>query len=260
MSSENVGRIRIEVEQHLGRVIFDHTVKHNAMTFDMWHSLPSKLDALEQQDAVRVIMFEGAGDQAFAAGSDISQFGEKRNTEENVRLYNATVERAMQRIGAVRKPTIAFINGYCFGGGVAIALHCDMRYGTEKAQFCIPAGKVGVGYHEVWLHRLTQLVGPAHAKEIMFTARRYSSAEASQMGLINRIQSREDTLAIANTIAGLAPLTHRASKLAIDTSSSPESRDWQVCKDAIVACFRSADYVEGREAFSEKRRPVFHGK
>ncbi|MVW70748.1 enoyl-CoA hydratase-related protein [Bordetella sp. 15P40C-2] len=260
MSSDNHGRIRIEVDQHLGRVIIDHTVKHNALTFDMWQSLPGLLDELENHDGIRVILFEGAGDRAFAAGSDISQFGEKRDSEKNVRLYNATVERAMHRIGAVRKPTIAFINGYCFGGGVAIALHCDMRYGLEQAQFCIPAGKVGVGYHELWLHRLTQLVGPANAKEIMFTARRYSATEACAMGLINRIQSREDTIALAHTIAGLAPLTHRASKLAIETSASPETRDWQACKDAIFDCFRSGDYIEGREAFTAKRAPVFHGK
>jgi enoyl-CoA hydratase len=260
MSSENVACIRVEIDQHIGRVVIDNISKHNALTFDMWQSLPGKLDELEHNDTVRVIVFEGAGDLAFAAGSDISQFGEKRNTQENVRLYNATVERAMQSIGAVRKPTIAFINGYCFGGGVAIALHCDMRYATEKALFCIPAGKVGVGYHELWLHRLTQLVGPACAKEIMFTARRYTATEAAQMGLINRIQSRDETTAIAHAISELAPITHRASKLAIETSASPNTRDWQACKDAIFDCFRSADYIEGREAFSAKRKPVFHGK
>lgn len=260
MSSENIARIRVEIDQKIGHVIIDNTSKHNALTFDMWQSLPSILDDLENNDEVRLIMFEGAGNQAFAAGSDISQFGEKRNTEENVRLYNGTVERAMQRIGAIQKPTIAFINGYCFGGGVAIALHCDMRYATEKALFCIPAGKVGVGYHELWLHRLTQLVGPACAKEIMFTARRYRVDEAERMGLINRIQTREDTVAIAQSIVELAPFTHRASKLAIETSTSPDKRDWQRCKDAIFDCFRSADYIEGREAFTEKRKPVFHGK
>jgi len=261
MSSEaRPGRIHAAVEQHLGRVVIDHPAKHNALTFDMWQSLPGLLDELESRDDVRAIVFEGAGDRAFASGSDISQFGEQRDTEDNVRRYNATVERAIGRIGAVRKPTLAFINGYCFGGGVAIALHCDMRYGNEQAKFCIPAGKVGVGYHELWLHRLAQLGGPAHAKEIMFTARRYTAEEARQMGLINRIQSREETLDIARTIAGLAPLTHRASKLAIETSTAPDGRDWQACKDAILDCFRSADYVEGREAFTGKRTPVFRGK
>lgn len=260
MSSDTTGRIRIEVDEQLARVVIDHTVKHNALTFDMWQSLPGLLDELESRDAVRVILFEGAGDRAFASGSDISQFGEKRNTEENVRLYNATVERAMERIAVVRKPTIAFINGYCFGGGVAIALHCDLRYATEQAEFCIPAGKVGVGYHESWLHRLTQAVGPANAKEIMFTANRYSAAQACRMGLVNRVQSRDDTLALACRIASLAPLTHRASKLAIETSAAPGERDWQACKDAILDCFRSADYVEGRQAFEEKRQPMFHGK
>lgn len=144
MSSEaRPGRIHAAVEQHLGRVVIDHPAKHNALTFDMWQSLPGLLDELESRDDVRAIVFEGAGDRAFASGSDISQFGEQRDTEENVRRYNATVERAIGRIGAVRKPTLAFINGYCFGGGVAIALHCDMRYANEQAQFCIPAGKVG---------------------------------------------------------------------------------------------------------------------
>ncbi len=261
MSSELThGRIHAAKNGAVATVTIDHVAKHNAMTLDMWSALPGVIEALESDDSVRVIVFQGQGDKAFVSGSDISQFGEHRNTASNVRLYNDTVERAMVRIGAVAKPTMAVIQGYCFGGGVAISLHCDLRYASPGSQFCIPAGKVGVGYHELWLHRLTQLVGPAHAKEMMFTALRYTAEEALRMGLINRIASTQQALELAQAIASLAPITHRASKLAIETSSSPDERPWQACKDAIMRCFSSADYAEGRDAFTAKRAPLFCGK
>ena len=139
--------IRSHREGAIGHVVIDNLVKHNAMSFDMWESLPGHLAALDEDPEVRVIVVQGAGNRAFASGSDISQFGERRNTPAGVALYNATVDRAVASLGAVRKPTVARIQGYCFGGGVGLALHCDLRYATPDATFCIPAGKVGVGYH-----------------------------------------------------------------------------------------------------------------
>ncbi|ALM81671.1 enoyl-CoA hydratase [Bordetella sp. N] len=243
----------------VGTLTLDNLPKHNAMSFDMWQDLPLRLRELDEDPEIRVIVLQGAGEKAFASGSDISQFGERRNTPEGVALYNGTVERAVAALATVRKPTIARIRGYCFGGGVGMALHCDLRYATPDATFCIPAGKVGVGYNETWLQRLAWLVGPANAKEIMLTARRYKADEALRIGLINDIADDAQVEQTLQTIAGLAPLTHLASKLAIDTATAVSERGREACQQAIRACFASKDYIEGRDAFTQKRTPRFTG-
>jgi enoyl-CoA hydratase len=262
MSSETANdapRVRTERVAQVGYVTFDNPAKHNAMTFDMWQSLPALLQALDDDPAIRVIVLRGQGPRAFVSGSDISQFGERRNTPEGVTLYNATVDRAVASLGNVRKPTMAWIQGYCYGGGIGLALHCDLRYASADSAFSIPAGKVGLGYHELWMQRLAVLVGPANAKEIMFTARRYDSANAMRMGLVNDVLPEEAVADIVRTIASLAPLTHLASKLAIDTACRPLEEGRQACQAAIRRCFDSQDYVEGRTAFVEKRQPAFQG-
>lgn len=252
--------IRSHREGAIGHVVIDNLVKHNAMSFDMWESLPGHLAALDDDPEVRVIVVQGAGNRAFASGSDISQFGERRNTPEGVALYNATVDRAVASLGAVRKPTVARIQGYCFGGGVGLALHCDLRYATPDATFCIPAGKVGVGYHELWLQRLTWLVGPANAKEIMFTARRYDADEAVRIGLVNRLLDESEVTALVDGMAKLAPLTARSSKVSIETAIAPSEAGRAACQASILRCFDSQDYIEGRNAFTEKRTPTFVGR
>lgn len=260
MSSETtIACIRSHREGAVGRVIIDNQAKRNSMSFDMWQSLPGHLAALDDDPSIRLVVLQGAGTRAFASGSDISQFGERRNTPEGVALYNATVERAIAALGAVRKPTVADIRGYCFGGGVALALHCDLRYASADASFCIPAGKVGVGYHELWLQKLAWLVGPANAKEIMLTARRYDAQSALRIGLVNQILDDAGVAGILQTIGDLAPLTHLASKLAIDTATAPADEGRAACQAAILRCFHSQDYVRGRTAFVEKRLASFRG-
>lgn len=251
--------MRAEVNAAVGTLLIDNKVRHNALSFDMWAALPALLQRLDDDNAVRVIVLQGAGDKAFASGSDISQFGERRSTPQGVALYNATVDAAVAALAAVRKPTVAKINGYCFGGGVALALHCDIRYATTTSTFSIPAGKVGVGYNALWLQRLAGLVGPGNAKEIMFTAARYDARQAERMGLVNQILDMSEMDERIQTIASLAPLTHRASKLAIDTAVRSATEGLEQCQAAIMQCFMSQDYVEGRTAFEEKRTPNFVG-
>uniref|UniRef100_UPI004039E98D enoyl-CoA hydratase-related protein n=1 Tax=Variovorax sp. BK018 TaxID=3450241 RepID=UPI004039E98D len=266
MSSESIAQtaanavIRTYVDGSVGHLVIDNQPKQNALSFDMWSSLPSLVHELESNDDVRVIVVEGAGAKAFASGSDISQFGEKRDNPEKVKLYNDTVDRAISALASVRKPTVARIRGYCFGGGVAIALHCDLRYCTEESTFCIPAGKVGVGYNELWLQRLGWLVGPSNAKEIMFTARRYGSSEAFRMGLVTRVADEVAFHRLVSDISGLAPLTHEASKMAIDDGARGFVDGREASQAAIMRCFASKDYVEGRNAFAEKRPPSFLGQ
>jgi enoyl-CoA hydratase len=259
MSSESESQIHSRVDGHVGTLTIANVAKQNALSFDMWDSLPARIRALDDDPAVRVIVLRGAGERAFASGSDISQFGERRNTPEGVALYNATVDAAVASVGAARKPTIAWIHGYCFGGGMALALHCDLRIAGEKASFSIPAGKLGLGYNHLWLHRLTSIVGPAHAKEILYTARRYSDEEALRIGLVNRRCSADEFAALVVEIGALAPLTHLATKAAVDAATAPGPYDPTAAIAAARRCFESRDYVEGRTAFAEKRAPDFRG-
>jgi enoyl-CoA hydratase len=258
-SEAAVPSIHVRRAGAVGTLILDNIAKLNAMSFDMWQQLPEKLQELDNDPAIRVIVLQGAGTKAFVSGSDISQFGERRNTPEGVALYNSTVDRAVTSVGQVGKPTIAHIHGYCFGGGLAVALHCDLRYASSNASFSIPAGKLGLAYNEVWLARLARLVGPANAKEIMLTSGRYDAQEAMRIGLINKVLDEDAVNKIIETIGSLAPLTHLASKIAIDAIDLPSDKHRAISQAAIKRCFDSKDYIEGRTAFTEKRAPQFNG-
>jgi enoyl-CoA hydratase/carnithine racemase len=263
MSSEHTDRtpeLRLEKQGATATLWIDHPTRLNAMNFDMWASIPRFLDELQTDDRIRVLVLRGAGGKAFSSGADISQFGERRSTEEGVRLWNSTVESSVARLAAFPKPVVALIQGVCFGGGMGLALHCDLRYALEGASFSIPAARLGVAYYPSWLQRLTALVGPAVAKEIMFTARRYDTSQAQAAGLINTVVSEAEAMDAIARIASLAPLTHRASKMAIDEAARPGLYGAQPCEDAVLACFRSEDYKEGRAAFGEKRPPSFQGR
>ena len=226
----------------------------------MWKSLPEHLAEIGTDPDLRVLVLRGGDSKAFSAGADISQFGERRSTEEGVRLWNDTVQQGVAKLAEFPKPVVALISGICFGGGFGLALHCDLRYVVGEAGFAIPAAKLGVGYYPSWLRRLTFLVGPARAKEIMFTARRYDQAEALNLGLINGVIDEAQAQDIVKKIGGLAPLSHRASKMAIEDVVMPGIYGAQACEEAVLDCFRSDDYKEGRAAFEEKRPAEFKGR
>jgi enoyl-CoA hydratase/carnithine racemase len=257
MSSDAL--IHSEVVGAVGTLTIDNVAKQNALSFEMWDSLPARVRKLDDDPTVRVIVLRGAGDKAFASGSDISQFGARRNSPEGVALYNATVDRAVASIGSAHKPTVAWIQGYCFGGGLALALHCDLRIAADNATFCIPAGKVGIGYHHLWLQRLTWIAGPSRAKEMLYTARRYGADAALQMGLVNQRGDAEALGAVLEEICALAPLSLMAAKAAVDATISAGPYEPSAAMAAIQRCFESRDYVEGRNAFSARRSPVFGG-
>lgn len=259
MHQYTTGRVYLRRQGPIAYLIIDHPGKHNVLTFEMWEDLPRLVAEADADDAMRVIILQGAGD-TFAAGSDISQFGERRSTPEGIALYNATSSLAVQSLLSVRKPLVARIKGYCVGAGMALALHCDLRYATRGAKFSIPAGKLGIGYHHLWVQRLCALVGPAKAKEIMFTADLYDAPTALGIGLINQLCEDEAFKRILDTLCSMAPLSLAASKIAIDQASSPDTFDHGRCAAAVLACFGSDDYIEGRTAFDEKRRPKFTGR
>ncbi|MFN7087939.1 MAG: enoyl-CoA hydratase [Burkholderiales bacterium] len=252
-------------EGAIGWIVFNNPARHNAVSFEMWQALPVALDGFARDPEVRVIILRGAGEKAFVAGADISQFKEKRSGEEAVRVYNAAADAAAQALQECPKPTIAMIRGYCIGGGTAIAVNCDIRIAAEDARFGVPAGKLGLGYRFTGIKRLADVVGPAFTAEIFYTARQFSAQEASQMNLVNRLvpvaELERYTLDYANTIAGNAPLTLAAIKRAlIEYLKDPEKRDLALCQKMVEDCYRSEDYKEGQTAFMEKRKPVFKGR
>ena len=248
----------------IGYLIFNNPERHNAVSLEMWAKTAEILDGFAKDEEVRVVVVTGAGGKAFVSGADISEFGEKRGSREATLAYNALVEKASDRLLSCSKPTIAMIQGYCIGGGLAISLCCDLRIASENSRFGVPAAKLGLGYAYPGIKRLADVVGPSFAKEIFFTARQLDAAEALQMGLINRVRPTDELEAYvtnyAAMIGGNAPLTVGAVKLCVgEYAKDPETRDLKVCQEAVDRCFASADYIEGRTAFMEKRKPVFRG-
>jgi enoyl-CoA hydratase/carnithine racemase len=258
-------RLIAKVEGGIGWIIFNNPARHNAISLTMAEALGRVVDAFAADPAVRVVIVTGAGERAFVSGADISEFAEKRATAAAIAHYDGTAEETSHRLEVLGKPTIAMIRGYCIGGGLDLALRCDLRIAAEDARFGVPAAKLGLGYSFTEVRRLAALVGPSFAKEIFFTGRQFDAAEALQMGLVNRVvavAALDRTVRdYAETIIGNAPLTIAATKRCVaEVLNDPEDRDLAGCQAMVDACFASADYVEGRTAFMQKRRPVFQGR
>jgi len=249
----------------IGWMTFNNPLRRNAVSVEMWQAIPEVLAAFEADPDIRVIVFTGAGDKAFVSGADISQFAEQRADREANEVYSAQSAAANRAMVRLTKPSIAMIRGFCIGGGMAVALTCDMRICSEDARFAIPAARLGLGYGFDGIKTLSDLVGPSYAKEIMFTARQFDAHEALRIGLVNKVTSGGDLEAAVRDYAAMigqnAPLTVKAAKMAVrEAMKDPERRQLDEVNKAIDACFQSQDYAEGRTAFMEKRRPVFQGK
>jgi len=249
----------------VGYVIFNNPERHNAVSLDMWARTAEILDQFARDDEVRVVVITGAGGKSFVSGADISKFESERGSLEATKVYNATVAKANQSIYEFAKPTIAMIRGYCIGGGVGLAVCCDLRICSDNSRFAVPAAKLGLGYGYAGLRRLIDVVGPAFAREIFFTARQFDAEEARHMGLINRVvpEAELETYVknYAETIAANAPLTVKAVKYIVGEAMKDESeRNLARCAELVEECFASNDFIEGRRAFMEKRKPAFTGR
>ena len=256
-------RIIARKEGAVGWLIFNNPERRNAVSVDMWEAIPRVLAEYEADPAIRVIVLAGAGDKAFVSGADISQFEKQRSSEDAVQRYEELAEAAQARLQGCDKPVIAMIRGYCLGGGLNIAVLCDIRIAADDARFGIPAAKMGLGYRASSMKNLVDTVGAPYAREIMITGRQFTASEAKEMGLIQKITS-VDGLEKAvgeycETISGNAPLTMRAAKRIIGEVVKTQY-DAAKCRTWMKECFESEDYKEGRKAFMEKRKPVFKGR
>jgi enoyl-CoA hydratase/carnithine racemase len=252
------------VADGIGTLTFNQPEKRNAVSLAMWQAIGDVLEAFQHDDAVRVVVMRGAGGKAFASGADISEFDQARANSTQRRQYAETSGRGGRWLAEFDKPLIGMIQGFCIGGGLAIALNADVRFATPASQFGIPAARLGLGYEYAGTAALARLVGPSSARDILFSARFLSADEALRIGLINFLVSDDEIETTvheyAQRIAANAPLTIRAAKRAIAAFERYSQVD--AARDVapfVDACFDSEDYKEGRKAFAEKRRPVFRG-
>ncbi len=258
-------KMTAEVEGPIGWMTFNNPARRNATSLEMWQAVGTIVEAFAADPAVRAVVMRGAGDKAFVSGADISQFEVVRADAAAAAHYSSAIEGAYGSLEALEKPLIAMVRGYCLGGGVALAMTADMRIAAEDAQFGIPAARLSIPYGFGNLSALVDLVGPAHAKEMLITARRLDAAEALAIGLVNRVVPVADLEAtvreLCATIADNAPLSIVANKAIInEVVKDKADRDMARVEALTRQCFDSEDYAEGRGAFMEKRRPVWKGR
>jgi enoyl-CoA hydratase/carnithine racemase len=261
----NEARIDYAVRDGIARLTLHQPAKLNAMSFDMWASLPGLVARATQDDSVRAIVVEGSGARAFCAGADISQFGEKRSDADAARAYERAVSAGLVALSSGAKPTLARISGICYGGGLALALSCDLRLASDNARFCLPAAKLGLGYAFPNVDFMVRRIGLAAAADILYSARTFEAREALRLGIATNVfdagSFEAESEAYLARIAGNAPLTLKAVALSLRELQKLESeRDASAANAAVTACFASEDYAEGRRAFAEKRAPVFVGR
>jgi enoyl-CoA hydratase/carnithine racemase len=259
------GKILQSSAEGVGVITFNNPAKRNAMSLDMWEGLGFALVDLRDDADIRVVILRGAGDKAFVSGADISQFEKTRHNAEASEEYSKRSAAQRALLADFPKPVIASIRGFCFGGGIQVAMSADIRIAAEDSQYSIPAAKLGIAYGYDGLKHLVSLVGPSQARLLMFTGTRIPSSEAVRIGLVDRVvpdtELWDATMEIARIISNNAPLAIKAAKVTIaQVLKDATDRDMDAVRQVGLDCMDSEDFREGRRAFMEKRKPQFRGK
>jgi enoyl-CoA hydratase len=252
-----------ELDGGIGRITFNRPQARNAFTFEMYERLAEICEQANADHSIKVLVLRGAGDKAFASGTDINQF-RAFTTPQHAIDYENRIDRIITTLEQCRVPTIAAITGACTGGGAAIAAACDLRIGTRSTRMGFPIARtLGNCLSMSNIGRLTALIGPARVKDLIFTARLVEAEEAAAVGLLTEVV--EDLAAldkrtdeVARLVAGNAPLTLSATKQAVARLQKRLTRDEG--EDLILMCYTSADFREGLDAFLSKRAPQWRGR
>ncbi|MFA7438075.1 enoyl-CoA hydratase [Castellaniella sp.] len=262
--SAQEGTVTAVQEGGILRITLSNPARHNAMSSAMWRQLQVLVQAASQNDQLRVLAISGAGEKAFCSGADISEFAGQEDEQRWMAAFNQAIFDAQQALIECPHPSVALIRGICMGGGMGLALACDLRYCAAESRFRMPAGRMGLGYDHRGLARFVDVLGLARASELFFTSQLVDGERAEQVGLVQGVfpdarflSSAEDLLA---AIATSAPLTLRAAKLGLRRAlGQPGGPTEAQAHEAMARCFLSKDYQEGQRAFREKRAPRFEG-
>jgi enoyl-CoA hydratase/carnithine racemase len=256
------------VVQHDGSIatlVLNRPRLRNAINLAMWGEIARLTAGFVEDDTVRAIVYRGAGTEAFASGADISEFPESRKDTETSLRYNAATAAAYASVRECPKPTVAMIHGFCMGGAMGLAMACDLRFAAEGSKFGIPAARLSIVYPPEAIGQLVDLVGPAYAKDILFSARTVGDREALAIGLVQRLVPADElertTYDYLRLVTDNAPLSVRGSKVSIHAylaGFTEESR--RRLRALSLEAVESEDYREGTRAFLEKRRPTFRGR
>ena len=253
----------IERDGPIATVTFNRPERRNAVNLEVWRGIGMVMRELSADDDLRCVVLRGAGDKAFVAGADISEFENERKGRAKGKVYGTAVTEGLHAIGECRHPTVAMIKGFCIGGGVEIATRCDIRVCGTSSKFGIPSNKLGLVVSHAELEALVAVVGRAFAYEILLCGDIFDADYAYRMGLIHRMVSddevEETALKIAQGIAARAPLTNRWHKEAI-LQLADHTPICDEVRDTAYDCYDSEDFQEGYSAFLEKRAAVFKAK
>lgn len=249
----------------VGRLIFNNPDKLNAISLEMWEGLGKAVAVFENDPEIRAIVVSGAGGKSFIAGADVSKYGDERMGREAQEHYAQTGEKSLKALYNSKKVTIAAIDGWCIGGGVSVAVCCDLRYCSDKSKFGQPAMRYGIGYRYSSLRRLVDIIGVPATKDMLLGGLQFDAEEALKKHLVGRVIAEAEFSAwIEKTVKGIsegAPLTGEQIKFTLnEICKDPADRDTARCEELFQICYASEDYKEGVVAFAEKRKPQFRGK
>jgi enoyl-CoA hydratase len=264
MSVTNQPAILFDRSKHVATLTLSNPDKSNAMSYAMWQALPEFVARSDADSDIRVIVLTGAGD-TFCAGADISEFADKRTDQADIHAYDEAVRSANEALLHAAKPTVALIRGACYGGGIGLALACDICLASAKARFRVPAARLGLGYGFDNITLVVSRIGFAATADLLFTARIFDADQAKWDGLVRQVFAEntfiQQAQAFVAQIAGNAPLTLMAAKSGLSELAKPEtSRNVARVTEAVARCYSSEDYTEGRSAFTDRREPEFRGR